>query len=201
MCVCICVSVCKCVCVCVTSSSVAAVVRWGLWTTSQASRLSYVRAAGSEVNETQKYKHIGSLNIYCISCWVCRCSVQLLLSGRALNCKMFFFTSPSYRRFPMCRIAASSLEISQFSLSVNIRTCRTENRKLLGEEMFHLLVSLKIHWSIDLQLKSWRSCWLMTFLQYLHRRADVGVFFQVVSAVTHCALSLQRNTNVDVMDF
>lgn len=35
----------------------------------------------------------------------------------------------------MCRIAASSLEISQFSLSVNIRTCRTENRKLLGEEI------------------------------------------------------------------
>ena len=41
----------------------------------------------------------------------------------------------------------------------------------------------------------------MTFHQYLHRRADVGVLLQVVSAVTHCTVSLQRNTNVAVMDF
>lgn len=29
---------------------------------------------------------------------------------------------PSKRRLPMCRMAASSLEISQFSVSVNMRT-------------------------------------------------------------------------------
>ena len=32
------------------------------------------------------------------------------------------FVVPSKRRLPMCRMAASSLEISQFSVSVNMRT-------------------------------------------------------------------------------
>lgn len=35
---------------------------------------------------------------------------------------MPFALLPSYCRLPMCRMAASSLEISQFSVSVNMRT-------------------------------------------------------------------------------
>lgn len=38
------------------------------------------------------------------------------------RCIYFPFIVPSKRRLPMCRMAASSLEISQFSVSVNMRT-------------------------------------------------------------------------------
>lgn len=43
-------------------------------------------------------------------------------SRSALHHILYFILLPSYCRFPMCRMAASSLEISQFSVSVNIRT-------------------------------------------------------------------------------
>lgn len=110
----------------------------------------------------------------------------------------------------MCKIAASSLEISQFSLSVNISTCRTEERRfvLFGKvNKYHLPIS-RIFFFFREQhfMSSWFSLvyvikkhrprtqvilLLIGFNRYLHRRADVGVFFQVVSAVAHCALTLQ----------
>lgn len=79
--------------------SAAAVTRSGDLTTTQASRLSKVRAGGHTT-----HKAVGSGPVI-------RTASHPGSPRR-----------PSKRRLPMCRMAASSLEISQFSVSVNMST-------------------------------------------------------------------------------
>lgn len=85
------------------------------------------------------------------------------------------FSSPSYLRLPMCNIAASSFEISQFSLSVNINTWTEEEFIRRGSSIYS---------GED-------------FDAYLHRRADVGVFFHVVTAVAHRTFTLETNRDTE----
>lgn len=104
--------------------------------------------------------------------------------------QIFILTLPSYRRFPKCKIAASSLEISQFSLSVNISTCRPEQSKVspssFSKTQEDPLCLRNISSATDLKQ-------LLSDSQHLHCRADVGVLLHIVSTVTHSTVTLQRD--------
>lgn len=111
-----------------TSISEAAVTRSGDLTTTHASRLSYVRAEESEKDkDSHSSEKCDSSNFSVFTMWFY--SSILLNHHHPWSIQWQQSTEmsvqrdiPSNRRLPMCRMAASSLEISQFSVSVNIRT-------------------------------------------------------------------------------
>ncbi len=114
-----------------TSMSEAAVTRSGDLTTTQASRLSYVRAEETKTKSISVFpvrlyfNHRHKNTSQCNACHHYPRPLKLQKSwipstrSRSTSAQIIV---PSKRRLPMCRMAASSLEISQFSVSVNMRT-------------------------------------------------------------------------------
>lgn len=96
----------------------------------------------------------------------------------------------------MCNMAASCLEISQCSLSVNISTLtreQVEPRLILEQPLILQKSTREAFAQQHLQLSPYI---LVVVLQYLHRRADVGVLFQIISAITLRAVPLKWNSTM-----